>query len=244
MNENLLIPDARTPLQQAPSLSPSHHGSAQVGSRARFLVVLDVDSTLIENEVIELLAACAGRLAEVAEVTERAMAGELDFEASLRARVATLAGLSTSCFADVAADIRVTDGVTGLISALHAAGGLVGVVSGGFHELVDGFAESLGLDFWSANRLEAVDGVLTGQVIGPVIDAQAKADSLETWARASGIPLSQTVAVGDGANDLLMMDVAGLSVAFCARPVVRASADLAIDTRDLSQLLPLLGLRG
>ncbi|CAN5135876.1 hypothetical protein BH09ACT6_BH09ACT6_19660 [soil metagenome] len=298
MSENLLIPDARTPVQQAntpapagPGLarggglhnlpSPSAGGSgaarashatesassaaraadvvatdaadaraaagvsaaARIGA-ARFLVVLDVDSTLIENEVIEMLAERAGSLSEVAEVTERAMSGELDFQDSLRARVATLAGLSTASFADVGADIRVTAGVPELISGLHRADGLVGVVSGGFHELLDPVAAELGLDFWSANRLEVVDGLLTGRVIGPVVDAQAKADALEAWARASGIPLSQTVAVGDGANDLRMMEAAGLSVAFCARPIVRSSAHIAIDTRDLSQLLPLLGLRG
>ncbi|MCU1480774.1 MAG: serB [Subtercola sp.] len=211
---------------------------------ARFLVVLDVDSTLIENEVIEMLADCAGSLTEVAEITERAMSGELDFEQSLRARVATLAGLPTSCFAEVAAGIRVTQGVPELIAGLHTAGGRIGVVSGGFHELLDALAEDLELDHWHANRLEVADGRLTGNVRGPVVDAQAKADALVEWARVAGLPLAQTVAVGDGANDLRMMQSAGLSVAFNARPVVRQQAHLALDTRDLSQLLPLLGLRG
>ncbi|GGF32359.1 phosphoserine phosphatase SerB [Subtercola lobariae] len=210
----------------------------------RFLVVLDVDSTLIENEVIEMLAECAGSLSHVAEITERAMSGELDFEQSLRARVATLAGLPTSCFAEVAAGIRVTQGVPELVAGLHATGSRIGVVSGGFHELLDALAEDLELDHWHANRLDVTDGKLTGRVRGPIVDAQAKADALVEWARVAAVPLAQTVAVGDGANDLLMMQEAGLAVAFNARPVVRQQAHVAIDTHDLSQLLPLLGLRG
>jgi phosphoserine phosphatase len=213
-------------------------------SDARFLIVLDVDSTLIENEVIEMLAECAGSLSDVAEITERAMSGQLDFQQSLRSRVSTLAGLSTSCFSDVAADIRVTQGVPELVATLHANNSLIGVVSGGFHELLDAVATDLGLDHWKANRLEVADGRLTGNVLGPIIDAQAKAHALAEWADAAGIPQPQTVAVGDGANDLAMMDAAGLSVAFNARAVVRERAHVAIDTRDLSQLLPLLGLRG
>ncbi|MEF2979241.1 phosphoserine phosphatase SerB [Subtercola sp. YIM 133946] len=211
---------------------------------ARFLVVLDVDSTLIENEVIEMLADCAGSLGAVAEITERAMSGELDFEQSLRSRVATLEGLPTSCFDEVAAGIRVTRGVPELVGGLHATGGRIGVVSGGFHELLDALADDLDLDHWHANRLEVAEGRLTGRVRGPIVDARAKADALVEWARVAGLPLAQTVAVGDGANDLLMMQAAGLSVAFNARQVVRAAAHVAVDTRDLSQLLPLLGLRG
>src|SRR5882757_3710807 len=145
---------------------------------ARFLVVLDVDSTLIEDEVIELLAAEAGSGERVAEITFRAMNGELDFEASLRERVATLAGLPQSVFATVGARVTVTRGVPELIAGVHEAGGLVGVVSGGFHEVVDPVAERLGLDLWRANRLAVADGRLTGEIIPPVIDAQAKADTL------------------------------------------------------------------
>ncbi|MDO9395224.1 MAG: phosphoserine phosphatase SerB [Herbiconiux sp.] len=208
------------------------------------LVVLDVDSTLIENEVIEMLGDRAGCHAEVAEITERAMRGELDFAQSLAARVALLEGLPASSFDEVRAEIRVTEGVPEMIAAVHAAGGLVGVVSGGFHEVLDPLAASLGLDHWRANRLGVADGVLTGSVSGPIIDPQSKADALCEWASARGIPLARTVAVGDGANDLRMMEVAGLSVAFDARPLVRSNADLVMDVRDLSQLLPLLGLRG
>ncbi|MFU8948088.1 phosphoserine phosphatase SerB [Mycetocola zhadangensis] len=211
---------------------------------ARFLVVLDADSTLIENEAIELLAEEAGSLDHVALVTERAMRGELDFAASLRERVATLAGLSESVFDVVRSRIRVTPGVPELIAGLHQAGSRVGVVSGGFHELLDPLGARLGLDHWRANRLEIVDGRLTGKVLGPIIDAQAKADTLTEWASEDGIPLRQTVAVGDGANDLLMMDVAGLSVAFNAKPAVRRQANVTAGRVNLSDVLPLLGLRG
>ena len=211
---------------------------------ARFLVVLDADSTLIENEAIELLAEEAGSLDHVAAVTERAMRGELDFAESLRERVATLAGLPESVFDVVRSHIRVTRGVPELIAGLHAAGSRVGVVSGGFHELLDPLGAELGLDHWRANRLEITDGRLTGKVLGPIIDARAKADTLLEWARADGIRSRSTVAVGDGANDLLMMGVAGLSVAFNAKPAVRAQADVTAGRVDLSDVLPLLGLRG
>jgi phosphoserine phosphatase len=215
-----------------------------VSSPARFLVVLDADSTLIEDEVIELLADAAGSRALVAEVTERAMRGELDFAASLRERVQTLAGLPVSVFEEVGRLIRPTPGVHDLIAGLHASGSRVGVVSGGFHELLDPLAATLALDFWRANRLEVRDGVLTGCLVGPVIDARAKADALQEWAATSQTPRCRTVAVGDGANDLGMMAVAGLSVAFNAKPLVKDQADLVIDVADLSQLLPVLGLRG
>jgi phosphoserine phosphatase len=211
---------------------------------ARFLVVLDADSTLIENEVIELLADAAGSLALVAEVTDRAMRGELDFAESLRQRVRTLAGLSTDVFAEVGTLIRPTPGVHALIDGLHAAGSRIGVVSGGFHELLDPLAESLGLDHWRANRLQVRDGRLTGGLVGPIIDATAKAAALTEWAALEGVQLCSTVAVGDGANDLAMMRVAGLGVAFNAKPIVRRTADLVIGTTDLSQMLPILGLRG
>jgi phosphoserine phosphatase len=211
---------------------------------SRFLVVLDVDSTLIENEVIELLAAEAGSLAEVEDITFRAMNGELDFEESLRARVATLAGLAQSVFAAVGEHVRVTQGVPEMIAGVRAAGGRVGVVSGGFHEVLDPVAEALGLDFWRANRLGVENGVLTGGLDGAIIDAEAKATTLREWASESNVPLSGTVAVGDGANDLPMMAIAGLAVGFDAKAPVRDLAGVLIDVRDLSQVLPLLGLRG
>lgn len=208
----------------------------------RFLVVLDVDSTLIENEAIELIAAEAGSLDLVAAVTERAMRGELDFAESLRERVATLAGLPDTVFDAVREKITVTQGARELISSVKSHGGHVGVVSGGFHELLDPLAQSLGLDFWKANRLEVIDGFLTGRVLGEIVDAQAKADTLEQWAKDTSTPQSQTVAIGDGANDLAMMRVAGLGIAFCAKPIVQEQADIALNERDLSKALSLFGL--
>ncbi|HEY5229659.1 MAG TPA: phosphoserine phosphatase SerB [Galbitalea sp.] len=211
---------------------------------ARFLVVLDVDSTLIENEVIELLAARAGSLAEVAIITSAAMNGELDFEASLRSRVATLRGLPDTVFGAVSAQVRLTDGVPEMIAGIQAAGGRVGVVSGGFHEVVDPIAIRIGLNYWRANRLEVVGGTLTGKLTGPIVDAAAKAATLREWAADFDVPLTQTVAVGDGANDLPMMAITGLAVGFDAKAPVRDEANVIMDRRDLSQLLPLLGLRG
>ena len=208
------------------------------------LVVLDADSTLIREEAIELLADAAGSLALVTEVTERAMRGELDFAASLRERVATLTGLDVAVFEQARARMTPTPGVQELIDGVHAAGGRVGVVSGGFHELLDPLAERLGLDFCRANRLEVDGDRLTGRVDGPIVDAHGKAAALEEWAAASGIRLDHTIAVGDGANDLEMLRAARLGVAFCAKPVVRERADVAIDAPDLSAVLPLLGLRG
>lgn len=211
---------------------------------ARFLVVLDVDSTLIENEVIELLAAQAGSLDEVAAITFRAMNGELDFEESLRSRVATLRGLPESVFDVIRQQVTVTRGVPTMVAGVQAAGGRVGVVSGGFHEVVDPVAEALGLNYWRANRLETIGGSLTGGLVGPIIDAAAKAHTLREWAADCGVPLRATIAVGDGANDLPMMAITGLAVGFDAKAPVRDEAHLVMDNRDLSQLLPLLGLRG
>ncbi|WP_022905179.1 phosphoserine phosphatase SerB [Curtobacterium sp. B8] len=210
----------------------------------RFLVVLDADSTLLEDEVIELLADAAGTRPRVAAITERAMRGEIDFAESLRERVATLAGLQDDVFRTAQEAVRVTQGAADLVRGVHAAGGSVAVVSGGFHEVLDPFATRLGLDHCRANRLEVVDGVLTGRVLGEVVDAAAKAAALREWAEADGVDPSRTVAVGDGANDLEMMRVAALSVAFDAKPRVRAEADLAVVDRDLSAVLAPLGLRG
>lgn len=208
---------------------------------SRFLVVCDVDSTLINDEVIELIAEAAGVREQVAEITERAMRGELDFTESLRERVASLAGLSDGVFTDVLGRITHTPGVERLIEAVHDAGGLIVAVSGGFHEILDPLAERLGLDWWIANRLEVVDGALTGRTVGPVIDAEAKATALRDFAELHEIPLDKTIAVGDGANDLAMMATAGISVAFCAKPVVAERATVAIYERDLAQVIPLFG---
>lgn len=206
------------------------------------LVVLDVDSTLIDNEVIELLAKKAGVFERVQDITERAMRGELDFRQSLQERVSMLKGLPESSLLEVLNDIRVTPGVETFISGVHGAGGFVGVVSGGFIEVLTPLAESLGVNFCKANTLEIEDGILTGNVIEPIIDAQAKADALEQWAKDCGVELKNTVAIGDGANDILMMERAGISIAFCAKPIVQEKADVSINTRDMSLALEIIGL--
>lgn len=203
------------------------------------LVVLDCDSTTIQDEVIELLAEAAGTREQVAEVTERAMRGELDFSASLAERVATLVGTDESVFEDAYSRVRLSPGIRELIAAVHARGGKVGVVSGGFHEVLDPIAEELGLDFWRANRLEVENGKLTGRTVGPVIDAVAKAEALAEWAEASRIPLSATVAIGDGANDLKMMEVAAIGVGYNAKPIVQQQADESIED-DLALVIPML----
>ncbi len=208
------------------------------------LVVLDADSTLIENESIDLVAEAAGVLPHVAAITERAMKGELDFEASLRERVASLSGLPVEALETVKRKIVVTAGAAELVDTVHAAGGHVGVVSGGFHELLDGIAKLLGLDFVRANHLDVRDGMLTGRLRGPVVDAAAKAIALREWAEATRTPLSNTISVGDGANDREMMTIAGLSIAFDAKAIVRSHADVIMNDRDLSQVLPIAGLRG
>ena len=205
------------------------------------LLVMDVDSTLIEQEVIELIAERAGTREQVAEVTARAMRGELDFAASLRERVATLAGVRESVFADVLAEVRPTRGAAELIEALHERGCRVGVVSGGFEEVAVPLAERLGIDHVAANRLETDDGVLTGRVLGRIVDRQEKVRCLLTWAEQDGVPMERTIAVGDGANDLGMLAAAGLGVAFCAKPVVVEQADAAVHVRDLRAVLELIG---
>ena len=208
----------------------------------RLLVVLDVDSTLIVNEVIELLAEFAGTRAEVAAITESAMRGEIDFSESLIQRVRSLKGLPISVFEDVSRSISVTQGAQQLIATVHEHDGIVGVVSGGFHEVLDPLAESLNIDVWKANRLDVVNGFLTGHVLGEIVDAQAKKDALELWATQYQIDLNHTVAIGDGANDLLMMERAGVGIAFCAKPIVQNQADVVINIRDLSEALKFIGL--
>ncbi len=207
---------------------------------ARLLVVLDADSTLIRNEVIELIADEAGRAPEVAAATEAAMRGEVDFAESLRTRVQALRGVPVESFARVLARIEPTPGVHELIAAVHERGGAVGVVSGGFHEVLDTVAPALGVDVWRANRLAVSAGQLTGEVAGPIVDAAAKADALREWAAAAGVPIARTIAIGDGANDLTMMAAAGLGVAFNAKPAVRERADVVIGRVDLAEVIALL----
>jgi phosphoserine phosphatase len=208
----------------------------------KFLVVFDVDSTLIEDEVIELLADVAGKRSEVAALTDRAMAGELDFAESLIARVRALEGLPESVFAEVQQRMRITKGAKELIEAVQAAGGKVGAVSGGFTQLLAPLAQELNLDYARANLLEVIDGRLTGRVSGTIIDRTEKANALREWAIDGGFELKDTVAVGDGANDLEMLAIAGLGVGFNAKPIVRAKADLVIEEHDLTPLIAILGL--
>lgn len=206
----------------------------------KFLVVFDVDSTLIEDEAIELLAAQAGKRELVAEITERAMRGELDFAESLVERVATLKGLDQSVLPSTAASLRPTTGAAELVAAIHSLGGIAAAVSGGFIQLLAPVKAAIGFDFEMANTLEVVQGRLTGRVLGQIIDRGAKAQALKTWAAELKLGLDRTIAIGDGANDLGMMAVAGLSVAFCAKPTVQQSADIALNQRDLSQLIQVL----
>jgi phosphoserine phosphatase len=208
----------------------------------RKFIIMDVDSTLIQQEVIELLAAHAGTEEEVAKVTEAAMRGELDFAQSLHHRVATLAGLPESVLAEVGAKIKLSLGAERLIREAKAAGHVVAAVSGGFAQILAPLADRLGLDHALANDLEIVDGVLTGRVSGAVVDRAAKAASLREWSAAEGIGLECTMAIGDGANDLDMMDVAALGVAFNAKPAVRAAADAQINLPHLDVALALAGI--
>lgn len=210
--------------------------------RGRRLVVMDVDSTLIQDEVIELLAQHAGRGAEVAAVTERAMAGELDFTQSLHARVATLGGLDASVLEEVRAAVRLTPGARTLVRTLRRLGFTVALVSGGFIEIVQPIADELGISHARANRLEVVDGRLTGRVLGNVVDRQGKAVALREFAAAEGLPLARTVAIGDGANDLDMLGAAGLGIAFNAKAVVREQADTSVTVPYLDTVLHLLGI--
>jgi phosphoserine phosphatase len=207
---------------------------------SRFLVVFDVDSTLIEDEVIELLAEAAGKRDEVKTITDAAMAGDLDFSQSLSARVAMLAGVPEDALAQAFARVRVTAGARELIAAIHRAGGKAAAVSGGFSQILEPLAKDLELDFQRANTLEIFDGKLTGKTIGPVIDRSAKAAALAEWARELGLTAVSTIAVGDGANDLEMMAAAGIGVAFNAKPLVRASADLVLEGESLEPLIAIL----
>ncbi|WP_419993808.1 phosphoserine phosphatase SerB [Streptomyces boninensis] len=216
--------------------------AAGLHRRAQRLVVMDVDSTLIQDEVIELFAGHAGCEDQVAEVTAAAMRGELDFEQSLHARVALLEGLDADVVEKVREQVRLTPGARTLVRTLKRLGYQVGVVSGGFTQVTDHLKDQLHLDFASANTLEIVDGKLTGRVTGPIVDRAQKARLLRSFAEQAGVPLDQTVAIGDGANDLDMLNAAGLGVAFNAKPVVREAAHTAVNVPFLDTVLYLLGI--
>ncbi|MDN4518168.1 phosphoserine phosphatase SerB [Mycolicibacterium austroafricanum] len=210
--------------------------------RAKRLIVFDVDSTLIQGEVIEMLAAHAGAEAAVAEVTEAAMRGELDFAESLHRRVATLAGLPASVLDDVADQIELTPGARTTLRTLRRLGYHCGIVSGGFRQVIEPLAHELMMDFVAANELEIVDGKLTGRVVGDVVDRPGKAKALRDFAQQAGVPMEQTVAVGDGANDIDMLSAAGLGVAFNAKPALREVADASLSYPYLDTLLFILGI--
>jgi phosphoserine phosphatase len=210
--------------------------------RAKRLVVMDVDSTLVQGEVIEMLAERAGCGPEVAAVTEAAMHGDLDFADSLRARVRLLAGLDEAALTGVRNDLVLARGARTFVRTLKRLDYRIAVVSGGFTQVTDGLVEDLGIDYSAANTLEIVDGRLTGELLGPVVDRAGKADALERFAREAGVPVSQTVAIGDGANDLDMLARAGLGIAYNAKPVVRVAADAALNVPYLDAILFLLGI--
>jgi len=210
---------------------------------AKRLVLLDMDSTLIEQEVIDLIAKRAGKLDQVSQITKKAMAGELDFTEALSARVSLLAGLDQSVIDEVRKEITLTNGANKLIETLHKQGHKVGVVSGGFLDVIEPILKDLKIDFYRANKLEIVNGKLTGKTEGEIIDRIAKYNSLLDFAKIEGVDLSQTVAIGDGANDLDMIEAAGLGIAFNAKPKVAAAAATTISTLDLSAVLLLMGIQ-
>jgi len=210
--------------------------------RAKRLVVLDVDSTLVQGEVIEMLAVRAGCAAEVAALTERAMRGDLDFAESLRARVRLLAGLDESALHDVRRDLQLARGARTFVRTLKRLDYRLALVSGGFTQVTDALVADLGVDYSAANTLEIRDGRLTGELVGPLVDRAGKAAALERFALEAGVPMSATVAVGDGANDLDMLGLAGLGIAYNAKPVVRDAADAALNLPYLDAILFLLGI--
>ncbi len=210
--------------------------------RAKRLIVMDVDSTLIQGEVIELLAAHAGVLEQVSKVTTSAMRGDQDFAASLRERVAMLEGLPEAVFDKVREEVVLTPGVQTMVRTLKRLDYRFALVSGGFTQITDHLAAQLGIDYAAANTLEVVDGKLTGRVVGEIVDRPGKARALRQFAADAGIPISQTVAIGDGANDLDMLAAAGMGIAFNAKPIVREAAHTAVNVPYMDAILYLLGI--
>jgi phosphoserine phosphatase len=210
--------------------------------KSKRIVMLDMDSTLIEQEVINLLGQAAGKSSEIEAITDKAMAGDLDFKAALIERVSLLKGLDHNILSQVRDQISLTKGAKKLVDELHQQGHKVGVVSGGFIEVIEPILKSLEIDFYRANKLKIQDGVLTGEIDGPLIDSHAKRMALEEFADQEQVQLEQTVAIGDGANDLEMIKAAGLGIAFNAKPKVAAAADTTISNQDLSTVLLLMGI--
>ncbi|EMC55829.1 phosphoserine phosphatase SerB [Streptococcus mutans] len=209
-------------------------------TKTKGLLVMDVDSTLVQEEVIDLLGDEAGVGQQVADITERAMRGELDFRQALEERVATLEGLPESIFDKVYARIHFNKNAKELVAELHARGYKVGLVSGGFHETVDRLAAEAGIDYVKANHLEVVDGILTGKTYGDIVTKEIKVQKLRDWAVENELVLSQTIAMGDGANDLPMIHEAGIGIAFCAKPIVRQQAPYQINEPNLYKVIEIL----
>ena len=209
-------------------------------TKTKGLLVMDVDSTLVQEEVIDLLGDEAGVGQQVADITERAMRGELDFRQALEECVATLEGLPESIFDKVYARIHFNKNAKELVAELHARGYKVGLVSGGFHETVDRLAAEAGIDYVKANHLEVVDGILTGKTYGDIVTKEIKVQKLRDWAVENELVLSQTIAMGDGANDLPMIHEAGIGIAFCAKPIVRQQAPYQINEPDLYKVIEIL----
>jgi len=209
----------------------------------RHLVVIDVDSTMIEQEVIELLAERVGLREKVKTLTDQAMAGEIDFREALLMRVGLLEGLSEEVFQEVLSEITVTDGVQELIAAVQNSGGLVGAISGGFSQVLEPLAQKLGLNFFRANNLEVEEGKITGKISGDIVDAEVKAKTLLSWAEQYGFDVADTVAIGDGSNDIAMLKASGFGVAFRPKDVLRPYADLIIDGNSLAPVIAELELR-
>ena len=210
--------------------------------KSKRIVMLDMDSTLIEQEVINLLGQAAGKSSEIEAITDKAMAGDLDFKTALIERVSLLKGLDHNILSKVRDQITLTKGAKKLVDELHQHGHKVGVVSGGFIEVIEPILKSLEIDFYRANKLRIKDGILTGEIDGPLIDSHAKRMALEEFADQEQVRLEQTVAIGDGANDLEMIKAAGLGIAFNAKPKVAAAADTTISNQDLSTVLLLMGI--
>jgi phosphoserine phosphatase len=240
-NDHLALREALTSVAQDNGVDLAVQ-RAGLHRRAKHLVVMDADSTLLQDEVIDLLAQECQRAEEVSQITELAMAGELDFAESLRRRVALLEGLDASVLDRVREKLRLTPGARTLLRTLHRLGYVPAVVSGGFVEILAPLLAELHVDYLEANRLEIVDGKLTGRLAAPIVDRAGKARALERFAAEVGVPLAQTVAVGDGANDIDMISVAGLGIAFNAKPVVREHADAALSVPYLDAVLYFLGI--
>jgi phosphoserine phosphatase len=247
-----LLPDSRDPIELRRALLAAgmQHGfdvalqRESLYRRSKRLVVMDMDSTLIRIEVIDELARHAGVVTEVTKITERAMAGEMDYDESLRQRVSLLEGLPIKVLHGIAAELPLNDGAETLIRALKRLGYRIAVISGGFSVATEALKRRLDIDYAYSNTLEVVDGKLTGRVVGPIVNGQRKAELLETIAQAEGVLLDQVIAVGDGANDLLMLERAGLGIAFHAKSKLREAADTAISGAGLDAILYLLGISG